>query len=164
MLMLVAAINVLGGSWLAMQSAELQPTAWLAAVDTVPASFLLGSTFTAMLLGHWYLNTPSMRLQPLQRLVLLMVAATVIRALVAAGSLPAVTGLMESGRSTGLAFLALRWLAGLLGILGLSGMTWQTLKIPNTQSATGILYVAVIFAFLGELSSQLLLIEVPNAV
>ena len=60
--------------------------------------------------------------------------------------------------------LALRWLAGLIGILGLAGMTWQTLKIPNTQSATGILYVAVIFAFLGELSSQLLLIEAPNAV
>ena len=35
-------------------------------------------------------------------------------------------------------------------------MTWQTLKIPNTQSATGILYVAVILTFLGELVSHLL--------
>ena len=35
-------------------------------------------------------------------------------------------------------------------------MTWKTLKIPNTQSATGILYVAVIAVFLGELTSQLL--------
>ena len=35
-------------------------------------------------------------------------------------------------------------------------MSWQTLKIPNTQSATGILYVAVITTFLGELTAQLL--------
>ena len=35
-------------------------------------------------------------------------------------------------------------------------MSWQTLKIPNTQSATGILYVAVITTFLGELTSLLL--------
>jgi hypothetical protein len=35
-------------------------------------------------------------------------------------------------------------------------MTWQTAKIRSTQSATGILYVVVIFCFLGELTGQLL--------
>jgi hypothetical protein len=35
-------------------------------------------------------------------------------------------------------------------------MTWSTLKIPNTQAATGMLYVAVITTFLGELVGQLL--------
>jgi len=53
-------------------------------------------------------------------------------------------------------FVALRWLAGLIGVGALAVMTWQTLKIPNTQSATGILYVAVIGVFIGELTSQLL--------
>jgi hypothetical protein len=53
-------------------------------------------------------------------------------------------------------FLALRWLAGILGVLMMAIMTWQTLKIPNTQSATGILYAGVILAFIGELVSQLL--------
>jgi hypothetical protein len=53
-------------------------------------------------------------------------------------------------------FLVLRWTSGLLGALGLVVLAWQTLKIPNTQSATGILYVAVVFVFLGELTSQLL--------
>ena len=38
-------------------------------------------------------------------------------------------------------------------------MTLGTLKIPNTQSATGILYAAVILAFIGELTSQLLTAE-----
>jgi hypothetical protein len=35
-------------------------------------------------------------------------------------------------------------------------MAWQTARIRSTQSATGILYVAVIFCFLGELTGQLL--------
>ena len=56
-------------------------------------------------------------------------------------------------------FIALRWLSGLVGTLILAVMTWETLKIPNTQSATGILYVAVICAFLGELTAQLLSVQ-----
>ncbi|MFO0883145.1 MAG: hypothetical protein U0894_02990 [Pirellulales bacterium] len=38
----------------------------------------------------------------------------------------------------------------------MSWMTWLTLKIPNTQSATGILYAGVILAFIGELTGQLM--------
>ena len=41
----------------------------------------------------------------------------------------------------------------LFGVLALLWMAWQTLKIPNTQSATGILYVAVIGVFVGELTA-----------
>jgi hypothetical protein len=36
-------------------------------------------------------------------------------------------------------------------------MARKTLDIPNTQSATGILYVASLAAILGELTGQLLL-------
>jgi hypothetical protein len=35
-------------------------------------------------------------------------------------------------------------------------MAWETLRIPNTQSATGVLYAGVILAFIGELTAQLL--------
>ena len=52
--------------------------------------------------------------------------------------------------------IGFRWLAGLAGTLIFSLMAWQTLKIPNTQSATGILYAAVILTFLGELVALLL--------
>jgi hypothetical protein len=38
-------------------------------------------------------------------------------------------------------------------------MAWRTLKIPNTQSTTGILYVAVIGVFVGELAAALLSAE-----
>ena len=51
---------------------------------------------------------------------------------------------------------SLRWAAGLVGLAVMTWMTWQTMKIPNTQSATGILYVALVFVFLGELASALL--------
>ena len=52
--------------------------------------------------------------------------------------------------------LLVRWGVGFLGVLGLTWMAWQTARIRSTQSATGILYVVVIFCFLGELTGQLL--------
>ena len=58
-----------------------------------------------------------------------------------------------------LLFVVLRWSFGLVGVLALVWMAWQTLKIPNTQSATGILYVAVIGVFVGELTGLLLSAE-----
>jgi hypothetical protein len=54
-------------------------------------------------------------------------------------------------------WLPLRWGLGFLGPLVLAWMAWQAAKIRSTQSATGILYVVVIFCFLGEMTSQLLL-------
>ena len=57
--------------------------------------------------------------------------------------------------------VALRWLSGLVGVLLLAWLAWRTLLIPNTQSATGILYAAVILVFMGELSSQFLSIGTP---
>jgi hypothetical protein len=53
-------------------------------------------------------------------------------------------------------FIALRWLAGLLGTAMLALMTWYVLKVPNTQSATGLLYASLILTFIGELTSLLL--------
>jgi hypothetical protein len=124
--------------------------------DIVTGGLVLGTTMAAMLLGHWYLNTPTMALAPLRRLLLLMGGAIVARALVCGLSLA-----LELQTSGGLSqqtmlFLLLRWLSGIVGAGGLTVMAWKTLQIPNTQSATGILYVAVIVTFIGELVSLLL--------
>ena len=127
----------------------------LAVADVVTGGLLLGGTMAAMLLGHWYLNTPTMQLLPLKRLVILMGVAVALRALVGGGGLALEAMHHELSVSTWL-FIAMRWLSGIVGTLLLVIMTWQTLKIPNTQSATGILYVGVICTFLGELTSQLL--------
>jgi len=125
----------------------------IAANDFLISGLLLGSVASAMLLGHWYLNNPGMQLAPLQRLVLLILLTACFRAILCGW------GDVQQWRqldALGGTFLALRWLWGFVAIWVLAAMTWQTLKIPNTQSATGILYVAVICVFLGELSSQLL--------
>ena len=131
----------------------------LKTLDRISGSLVLGSVTTAMLLGHWSLNTPSMKLAPLQRLVLFMAVAIVVRMLlsgVCAGLEAHRLSLTGNLSLSWLVFLSLRWLAGLIGTLGLAWLTWLTLKIPNTQSATGILYAAMILAFIGELTAQLM--------
>ena len=61
-----------------------------------------------------------------------------------------------TGGPTTMALVSLRWLAGLAGLPVLLWLSRKTLEIPNTQSATGILYVACLAAILGELTAQLL--------
>jgi hypothetical protein len=53
-------------------------------------------------------------------------------------------------------WLAARWVAGLLAPIVLTWMAWQSARIRSTQSATGILYVVVIFVFFGELTDMIL--------
>jgi hypothetical protein len=56
----------------------------------------------------------------------------------------------------GLVIIAARWIIGLVGPAILAWMVWQTARIRATQSATGILYAAVIMVFLGELLGELI--------
>jgi hypothetical protein len=126
---------------------------WL---DIVGGGMLLGVTMAAMLLGHWYLNTPTMQLGPLERLIMLMGIFVVLRAFLAGTGLTLHCLGGGDANTTFWLFIAFRWLAGILGPLLMARMAWITLKIPNTQSATGILYTGVILVFLGELVSQLL--------
>jgi hypothetical protein len=131
----------------------------LRTVSVVTSGFLLGVTMAAMLLGHWYLNSPGMELAPLRKLLQLMAIAVVAQMLVSGIGLISELHLTGEPTVSWLMFVLLRWSFGLLSIAGLIVMAWQTLKIPNTQSATGILYVAVIGAFVGELTALLLSAE-----
>jgi len=140
---------------------------------------LIGLTVNAMLLGHWYLNAPGMRVDVLRRsidqtlfvwsLLFFLVVAIIIwqfgnikdpNASLSSNFFRAVTaatsGVDGDLDATGLALLWLRWLAGLIGLPILLLMSRWTLEIPNTQSATGILYVACLAVILGELTAQLL--------
>ena len=127
---------------------------WLAAAAALISGLVTGLTVHAMLLGHWYLNAPGMRVDALRRMIDIALAAWGLQLALSVGLLVA-----GPGGSTGLtasALLALRWLAGLGGLPVLLVMARKTLDIPNTQSATGILYVACLAAILGELTAQLL--------
>ncbi len=153
----IAALT-LWGAW----DATLWPTSAdtlqtiLVALAPPTSGLVLGITIAAMFLGHWYLNSPTMALEPLQRLVILMGAAICIRAAVEAVGLGQRLSESPWPSTEVWSFLALRWLSGLVGALALTIMAWKTLRIPNTQAATGILYVAVIVTFLGELTSLLM--------
>ena len=140
-------------------TATLRAVMWraMAAVDVASGGLVLGATLAAMFLGHWYLNTPTMELRPLRRLLLVMLGAVVARGVFAAASTWLRVSTAEQAMATEFwLFLSLRWLAGILGVFGMGWMAWETLKIPNTQSATGVLYAGVILAFIGELTAQLL--------
>lgn len=129
----------------------------VAAARALVSGLVTGLTVHAMLLGHWYLNAPGMRVDALRRMIDWALAAWAVQlvATIAAAWPLAATGTADRG-GTALALVSLRWLAGLVGLPVLLVMSRKTLDIPNTQSATGILYVACLAAILGELTSQLL--------
>jgi hypothetical protein len=135
------------------------PRSPLEVLSVVTSGLLLGLTTAAMLLGHWYLNSPGMELEPLRRLLRLMAAAVVAQVIVSVIGLVGVVQATDDVSFSWLLFVVLRWSFGLVFVLALVWMAWQTLKIPNTQSATGILYVAVIGVFVGELTGLLLSAE-----
>jgi len=126
-------------------------------IDNLSSAALLGIATTAMLVGHSYLIAPAMSIKPLTRMLGALALALAIRLAVAA------VGLTSWTREHSLAkldeitlLLPVRWGLGFVAPGILAYMAWQTAKIRSTQSATGILYVVVIFCFLGELISQLL--------
>ena len=139
--------------WLGMSSAFLH------IFSNLSSGLLLGMTMAAMLLGHWCLNSPTMELAPLKRLILVMGAAVALQAVVSLLGLWGEIASVDSMSTRWILFIALRWTFGLLGVGALAWMAWQTLKIPNTQSTTGILYVAVIGTFVGETMALLLSAE-----
>lgn len=119
---------------------------------------LLGSAVTAMLLGHSYLIAPTMSLTPLLRLLLVLAITLFTRLVVdgyALGYWTAAQPSVSVNRDI-LLWLPVRWLVGFAAPLGLDWMAWQATRIRSTQSATGILYVVVIFCVLGETISLLL--------
>lgn len=149
-------------------SAAAAATVWLALADAgsgfpdgaatglavLLSGLLVGLVVHAMLLGHWYLNAPGMRVDVLAGMIRWALVACVPVAAVAALALP---WLLPACVDPALATLAgLRWVAGIAGLPVLLVMALRTLDIPNTQSATGILYVACLAAIVGELAAQLL--------
>lgn len=142
---------------LAAATAVPLATAPVSAAVSLLSGLVVGLTVHAMLLGHWYLNAPGMRVDALRRAIDVALVAWAARLVAAvAEAAPGLATFLDRADATSLALLALRWLAGLVGLPVLLVMSRKTLDIPNTQSATGILYVACLAAILGELTAQLL--------
>lgn len=132
-------------------------TAAVLAGDLTSAA-LLGAAISAMLMGHMYLIAPGMSLTPLMRLLAATAVTTAARMAADGYALLSWTAAHPSAnlRNDELLWLPVRWVVGFVLPLGLTWMAWQSARIRSTQSATGILYVVVIFVFLGELTGLLL--------
>ena len=130
---------------------------WLLAGNLASAA-LLGSAMTAMLVGHSYLISPGLALTPLMRMLAALLVSIGLRAAVAGGALA--FWLSEAGGHTltteDWLWLPVRWVVGFAGPLVFGWMAWSSARIRSTQSATGILYVAVVCVILGELVGLLL--------
>ena len=129
------------------------------------SALLLGAVATGMLLGHWYLIDLGLSIEPFKRifkfyfgtlvvhLIVLLLAAFL---LLAAGGEPTVSGLSRLwGMHT--ALLWLRLMVGPLVSLPLAYMIWRTLQIPQTMAATGLFYIAILAAVVGEFLGRFIL-------
>jgi hypothetical protein len=120
-------------------------------------SLTIGTATVGMLLGHWYLTSPTMSITPLGTANLAFAFAAGLRLIVSGVGLAVAWPTMaDSFRGTPLMWLILRWLAGIVAPLALAVMVWRILRYRNTQAATGVLFVGVIVTFIGELSATLL--------
>lgn len=136
---------------------SMTPLAVRIASDLTAAA-LLGFSMTAMLVGHSYLISPGLTIKPLMGQIAGLGVALLLRAAVCGVALWFWSGdhdLTNLNDETVL-WLPVRWLIGLIGPAIFGFMAFRTAQIRSTQSATGILYVVVILAFLGELTSLLL--------
>lgn len=128
----------------------------LNAASRLASGILLGSTLTAMLLGHYYLTAPAMSIAPLKRLVRLMAGSLAIRMILSGLTLVFLrTGPGGLGM-VGPLFVAMRLGMGVGGVGLATLLAWRTVQIRSTQSATGILYIAMTLLLFGELSSLVL--------
>jgi hypothetical protein len=135
------------------------------ALTAITSALVLGLVSGAMLFGHWYLIDLDMPVDYLRTYVRLL-GVVLIADLVALGlaiGLPAILG--STGATAAvhdlfashLGLLAVRLILGPIATIVLVWMCWQTLKIPQTMAATGLLYIAVMSVLVGEMLGRFIL-------
>jgi hypothetical protein len=131
----------------------------LLAASFLSGALLLGSSLSAMLLGHWYLVVKDLPVRPLKTLTVLFFAALAARtaATAAAFLLDPEGGRAVADRS--FLFVLVYGLFSLGTPIGMSWMVWGTVKIRSTQAATGILYGVVAFVLMGEAAGRFVLMR-----
>ena len=124
----------------------------LAGLTALATGTVTGSVGLAMVLGHWYLTIPNLQVSHLVRLnrvtVVSMGLSLVclgVSCLVWRSSLSA----HELFEATGLFYLGTRVVVGLLLPLLFAWMVSGSLDVPNTRSATGILYASTVLVMIG---------------
>lgn len=135
------------------------------ALTAITSALVLGLVTGAMLFGHWYLidlDMPVDYLRTYIRLLGIVLVADLIALGLAIG-LPAILGSAGAAAAVNdlfashLGLLAVRLILGPVATIVLVWMCWQTLKIPQTMAATGLLYIAVMSVLVGEMLGRFIL-------
>jgi hypothetical protein len=135
------------------------------ALTAITSALVLGLVSGAMLFGHWYLidlDMPVDYLRTFVRILGIVLVADLI-ALGLAIALPVIVGSADSAAAVNelftshLGLLAVRLILGPGATIVLVWMCWQTLKIPQTMAATGLLYIAVMSVLVGEMLGRFIL-------
>lgn len=127
---------------------------WLQLLSDFSSAAVCGSVLTGMLLGHWYLTTPSMSIRPLWWFTVVIAVAGGLRLAASAGAV-----MLDGVDLPGLThwiWLGIRWTGTVFTPLLVSFVVWRILRYRNTQSATGVLFAGLILVLMGEMSGALL--------
>jgi hypothetical protein len=124
----------------------------------LPAALVGGAALAGMLLGHWYLVTPSLSFRPLRLSIYAVFAAVAVDGAVIAYGLASHGNSRERFISGDQAVLF--WLlvvgAGVLFTAAVNAFTLYFARIRANQPATAMLYVLIISVVMGMVPTHLL--------
>ena len=123
-------------------------------LSDLASATVLGAMLTGMLLGHWYLTTPTMSIGPLSWFTKALAVAAVVRLFMTSLSLFRFG--FASHDLVHLLWLIVRIVGGILVPFATAVVVARILKYRNTQSATGVLFASLILVFMGEMTAALL--------
>ena len=176
-----ATLLTLGGSWNRTASSKALLTPLLATWGALLWHYVLGAqpfeadwrswvalgaggislagVMYAMVLGHWYLNVADLPIRYLERGTRLLFWALGGRLAWAALGLVTTSAVIRQREQPAYLLLGtldgfLLWMGLLMGVVAPLAVAWlafRTSRIQSTQSATGLLYVALILVVMGVL-------------
>ncbi len=151
-------LAALSGFWSISSPPMREAIVGLWEIHSASSALVLGAVTLAMMLGHWYLVTPKLSIEPLKRYSAMYILLTAWIALelaltytlyVGFGAQPATPGGSQLIHEE-IIFVLFRVIWGLAAPLGFAYWIWNTVKMKSTQSATGILYAAMVCTLIGE--------------
>ncbi len=134
--------------------------ALLSVARVVVGAAFLGAVTDAMLLGHWYLVQPGMPRGPLLELIRALAIIWPLEMLVLlwpVGMISVLNGTIDDGYA---GILGWMWAVCAIGTIVLVGVTRAALKerqYSAVMAATGLLYLAILTAFVTDLVARALL-------
>jgi hypothetical protein len=145
---------VLGTARLGPLGAHAEPGALaVLTLSAVLGGLVMGAINNAMVLGHFYLLIRGLPLDALRRAGRTVAVALLAKMALLGGVLLLWGGAADVLLGHEVIWTTWRVMFGFAGPLVLLWMVKDTVRLKHTQAATGLLYVAVGFALMGELAA-----------